>query len=56
MHVVIDKDLYPIEFYVALGFTILTVGAFYPLLIMMILELFREMFPSFSFRRKKDRK
>ena len=53
MHTVIDKDLYPIEFYTALGFTILTVGAFYPLLGLMILELIRELFPSLTFRRKK---
>ncbi|MCD8555002.1 MAG: cytochrome C, partial [Seleniivibrio sp.] len=53
MHSVIDKDIYPVEFYVALGFTILTIGAFYPLLALMILELIREMFPNFSLRRKK---
>ncbi len=53
MHSVIDKDIYPIEFYVALGFTILTIGAFYPLLGLMILELIRELFPNFSLRRKK---
>jgi hypothetical protein len=53
MHTVIDSSLYPIEFYVALGFTVLTIGAFYPLLILMILELIRELFPNVSFRRKK---
>lgn len=53
MHTVIDKDIYPIEFYVALGFTILTIGAFYPLLGLMILELIRELFPGISLRRKK---
>ncbi|XOB63928.1 multiheme c-type cytochrome [Deferribacteres bacterium DY0037] len=53
MHTVIDKDIYPVEFYTALGFTILTIGAFYPLLGLMILELIRELFPNFSFRRKK---
>jgi len=57
MHTVIDKDIYPIEFYVALGFTILTIGAFYPLLGLMILELIRELFPRLRFgRRKKERK
>lgn len=55
MHTVIDKDLYPIEFSVALGFTILTIGAFYPLLGLMILELIREMFPKVSLRRKKKK-
>jgi len=55
MHAVIDKDLYPIEFYTALGFTILTIGAFYPLLGLMILEMIRELFPNISFRRKKKK-
>lgn len=52
MHTVIDKKIHPIEFFVALGFTILTIGAFYPLLGLMVLELFREIFPNFSFKRK----
>jgi len=56
MHTVIDRDIYPIEYYTALGFTVLTIGAFYPLLGLMILEMIRELFPNFSFRRKKKKK
>jgi hypothetical protein len=56
MHTVIDRNIYPIEFYVAFGFTVLTIGAFYPLLGLMILELLRELFPNFSFGRKKRKK
>lgn len=53
MHTVIDKDIHTIEFYVALGFTVLTIGAFYPLLGLMVLELLREMFPNFVFKSKR---
>jgi hypothetical protein len=49
MHTVIDKNIHPIEFSVALGFTILTLGVFYPLLCLIVLELVRQIFPSFSF-------
>lgn len=52
MHTVIDKNIHPIEFSVALGFTILTIGAFYPLLGLMMLELIREIFSNYSFVRK----
>ncbi|WP_241654047.1 cytochrome C [Geovibrio thiophilus] len=54
MHVVIDKDLYPIEFWVALAFTVLTLGVFFMLQGLMILELIRIMFPKLSFRRKRN--
>ncbi|WP_022850482.1 cytochrome c [Limisalsivibrio acetivorans] len=56
MHVAIDKDLYPIEFYVALAFTVLTLGVFFPLVGLLILELIREIFPNFSLRRKGKQK
>ncbi len=53
MHVVINKDLYPYEYYTALGFTILTLGAYFPLAILLILELIREIFPNLTFRRRR---
>lgn len=53
MHVVLNKDLYPHEYYTALGFTALTLGAYFPLVIMLILELIREIFPNLSIRRRK---
>lgn len=52
MHTVIDKNIHPIEFSVAFGFTVLTLAVFYPLLALIILELVRESFPNFSFKRK----
>lgn len=55
MHVVIDRHMYPIEFYTAICFTILTAGVFYLLQVLMILELIRTMFPNFSLLRKKNR-
>lgn len=54
MHVVIDKDIYPIEYWVAVAFTILTLGVFFLLQGLMILELIRTMFPSLSLRRKRN--
>lgn len=54
MHVVIDKELYPAEYYTALGFTGLTLGAFFPLLILLILELIREIFPNFALRKDEE--
>ncbi|MCB4204427.1 cytochrome C [Deferribacterales bacterium Es71-Z0220] len=56
MHVVIDKNLYKPEYYTALGFTGLTLGAFFPLIVVLILELIREIFPNFSLRKFKRRK
>lgn len=53
MHVVIDKDMYPIEFWTALAFTGLTLGVFFLLQGLMILELIRAMFPNLSLRRKR---
>jgi len=53
MHVVIDKKMYPAEYYTALGFTALTLGAFVPLMLFLILELIREMFPNFKIRKDK---
>ena len=53
MHVVIDKDIYPIEFWTAVAFTILTLSVFFLLQGLMILELIRTMFPNLSLRRKK---
>jgi len=53
MHVVIDKNLYKPEYYTALGFTCLTLGAYLPLALMIVLELFRDIFPNFSLRRRK---
>lgn len=55
MHVVIDKEQYPPEYYTALGFTGLTLGAFIPLMIVLVLELIREIFPNLSFRNKNRR-
>jgi len=55
MHVVIDKDKYPYEYYTALGFTALTLGAYTPLAILLILELIRDIFPNLSLRRRKRR-
>lgn len=52
MHVVINKDLYPYEYYTALGFTFLTIGAYFPLAILLVLELIREIFPNIKRRRK----
>ncbi|KAA0258911.1 cytochrome C [Deferribacter autotrophicus] len=53
MHVVINKDLYKPEYYTALGFTCLTLGAYLPLALILVLELIREIFPNLSFRRKR---
>jgi len=53
MHVVIDKDMYPAEYYTALGFSALTLGAFFPLMLFLILELIREIFPNFKIRKDK---
>ncbi len=53
MHTVIDRNVHPMEFYVALGFTLLTIGVFYSLLGLMVLELFRQIFPKVSFRRNR---
>lgn len=51
MHVVIDKKMYPYEYYTALGFTILTLGAFIPLMLVLILELIRDLFPKLSLKK-----
>ncbi|AEI15639.1 multiheme C-type cytochrome [Flexistipes sinusarabici DSM 4947] len=53
MHVVIDKKLYPYEYYTALGFTILTLGAFIPLIIVLVLELIRDLFPNLSLKKRR---
>jgi len=53
MHVVIDKNMYPAEYYTALGFTALTLGAFVPLMLLLLLELIREMFPNLKIRKDK---
>lgn len=55
MHVAIDKELYPMEYYTALGFTTLTLGAFFPLMLVVILELIREIFPNLSLRRRRKK-
>lgn len=53
MHVVINKEMYPAEYYTALGFTALTLGAFVPLMLLLLLELIREMFPNLKIRKDK---
>ena len=53
MHVVIDKDMYPAEYYTALFFTALTLGVFVFLMFLLFLELLREMFPNLKIRKDK---
>lgn len=53
MHVIVDKTLYPAEYYTALFFTILTLGVYIFLAVLMILELIREMFPGLSLIKKE---
>lgn len=53
MHVSIDKNMYPAEYYTALAFTGLTLGAFVPLMLFLLLELIREMFPNLKIKKDK---
>ncbi len=53
MHVSIDRNMYPAEFYTALFFSALTLGVFVLLMLLLLLELIREMFPNFKIRKDK---
>ena len=53
MHVVLDKDRYPIEYYTTLGFTVLLLGVFTSFMLFLLLELIREMFPNLKIRKGK---
>lgn len=55
IHWEIDSSKYPVQYWLMFGFTILTIASFLGLMVIMIMEMFRMMFPKFSFFKRREK-